>query len=134
MKYHKIKEIKRKLRNNTTPSEELLWKHIRNRKLRGRKFLRQHAIVYDSREDEHFFFVPDFYCEAEQLAIELDGKVHDFSKKKDAKRDAILSEKGIKVIRIKNEELIDLLGLLEKITSSFRHKDELPAFKRKSYQ
>ena len=90
MKYHEIKVIKRELRSNATPSEKILWKHIRNRQLLGRKFLRQHAIVYDSNGDEHFFFVPDFYCAAEKLAIELNGKIHDFIKKKDANRDAIL--------------------------------------------
>ena len=39
MKYYQIKEIKQQLRNNQTPSEKLLWKHIRNRQLLGRKFL-----------------------------------------------------------------------------------------------
>jgi len=132
MKYHEIKEIKRKLRNNTTPSEKLLWKHIRNRQLRGRKFLRQHAIVYDSCQDEYFFFVPDFYCIAEKLAVELDGKIHEFTKAKDANRDAILSDKDIKVIRIKNEELADLTTVLDKIISSFRLDDNSPAFKRET--
>lgn len=131
MKYHEIKDIKRKLRNNTTPSEKILWKHIRNRKLRGRKFLRQHAIVYDSFQDEYFFFVPDFYCIAEKLAIELDGKIHEFTKVKDTNRDAILSDKDIRVIRIKNEELLDLTAVLDKIISSFRLDDDSPVFKRK---
>lgn len=134
MKYQQIKEIKRKLRDNATPSEILLWKHIRNRQLLGRKFLRQHAIVYDSCEDEYFFFVPDFYCTAEKLATELDGKIHDFTKKKDANRDAILSDKDIKVLRIKNEELTDIASVLEKIKASFRLKDTDPTFKRKSYK
>jgi len=134
MKYHQIKEIKRKLRNNTTPSEKLLWKYIRNRQLTGRKFLRQHAVVYDSNEDEYFIFVPDFYCTAEKLAIELDGKIHEFTKERDANRDAILSDKDIKVLRIKNEELTDIASALEKIKSSFRLKDDDPSFKRKSYK
>ncbi|MDE5422751.1 DUF559 domain-containing protein [Ancylomarina sp. DW003] len=131
MKYHEIKDIKRKLRSNTTPSEKLLWKHIRNRKLRGRKFLRQHAIIYDSFQDEYFFFVPDFYCIAEKLVIELDGKIHDFTKAKDTDRDAILSDKDIRVVRIKNEELLDLTTVLDKIISSFRLDDDSPVFKRK---
>ena len=134
MKYNEIKEIKRELRNNTTPSEKLLWKHIRNRQLLGRIFLRQHAVVYDSYQDEYFFFVPDFYCIDEKLAIELDGKIHDFTKEKDANRDAILSDKDIKVVRIKNEELVDLKTVLEKIIKSFRLNDDAPAFKRKSYK
>lgn len=131
MKYYQIKEIKKKLRNNTTQSEKILWKHIRNRQLLGRKFLRQHAIIYESNEDEHFFFVPDFYCEAEKLAIELDGKVHDFTKMKDANHDEILFNMGIMVLRIKNEELIDTPAVLKKIRTCFKRNNNDSVFKRK---
>lgn len=134
MKYSEIKEIKQKLRNNTTPAEKILWRHIRKRQLSGRKFLRQHAIVYDSYGDEYFFFVPDFYCEAELLAIELDGKIHDFQKGKDKNRDEILSEMGIRVLRIKNEELKDLSSVLEKVKSYFKRDDNESIFERKSYR
>ncbi|WP_372644493.1 endonuclease domain-containing protein [Ancylomarina sp.] len=132
MKYHEIKEIKNKLRNNATPSEKILWKHIRNRQLLGRKFLRQHAIIYDSNKDEHFFFVPDFYCEAEKLAVELDGKIHEFTKERDATRDAIISDLNIRVVRIKNKELINIPAVLEKIKTYFNLEDNNLACKRKS--
>ncbi|WP_320017785.1 endonuclease domain-containing protein [Labilibaculum manganireducens] len=132
MKYIEIKDVKRKLRCNPTLSEKLLWKYIRNRKLLGRKFLRQHAIIYDHYEDENFFFIPDFYCEAEKLAIELDGKVHDFTKVRDVKRDEILTDMGIKVVRFKNEELINMPTVLAKIESYFHRNDNDPVFERKS--
>lgn len=132
MKFDEVKEIKQKLRNNMTPSEKLLWRHIRNRKLLGRKFLRQHSIIYESYADEYFFFVPDFYCEAEKLAVELDGKIHDSTKIKDANRDAILSYMDITVLRIRNEELIDISAVLDKIKASFKKDDNSLAFKRKS--
>jgi very-short-patch-repair endonuclease len=134
MKYFQIKEIKQKLRNNTTPAENILWMHIKNRKLKGRKFLRQHAIIYDSFKDEHFFFVPDFYCEAESLAIELDGKIHDFTKMKDANRDEIISSMGITVLRIKNEDLKDIQSVLLKICNNFKGDDSDPKFRRNSYE
>jgi len=134
MKFDKIKEIKTKLKNNMTPSEKLLWKHIRNRQLLGRKFLRQHAIIYESYENEYFFFVPDFYCEAEKLAIELDGKIHDFTKMKDANRDAILSDMEITVLRIRNEELVNLSIVLDKIKTSFKKNDNDPVFTRKNWK
>ncbi len=44
-----IKKHARELRNNATDSEKLLWNHLRNRKLSGYKFLRQHPIVYKTR-------------------------------------------------------------------------------------
>ena len=82
MKYEQIKGITQKLRNKATPEEIKLWKHLRRKQLDGRKFLRQHAIIYDSVGDKHFFYVPDFYCFKENLAIEIDGKIHEFRKKK----------------------------------------------------
>jgi len=40
-------ELARTLRKNSTPAEKLLWSKLRNRKLLGFKFLRQHVIYYD---------------------------------------------------------------------------------------
>ena len=74
MYYSEIKKITRKLRWEATPAEQILWRYLRRKQLCGRKFLRQHAIIYDSSGSEHFFYVPDFYCFKEKLAIELDGK------------------------------------------------------------
>jgi very-short-patch-repair endonuclease len=48
-KYFGIKEIRknaRELRKILTESEQILWEHLRNRKLNGYKFLRQHPIIY----------------------------------------------------------------------------------------
>ena len=119
MKYSQIKEITKNLRKEVTPEELKLWKYLRKKQLDGRKFLRQHAIVYDSDGDEHFFYVPDFYCFKENLAIELDGKIHRFTKAKDKRRDDILGDLGIRVIRFKNEELEDIESVLTKIKNEF---------------
>ena len=51
------------------------------------------------------FFVPDFYCAQYKLAIEIDGKIHDYQVEQDKNREMILKDKGIKVLRIKNEEI-----------------------------
>jgi len=107
MKYAEMKEITNHLRNNTTPSEVKLWKYLRRKQLAGRRFLRQYAIIYDSHGDEHFFYVPDFYCSKENLAIELDGKIHLYRKEHDRNRDEILNAIGIKVLRFQNEELVN---------------------------
>ena len=120
MKYEQIKKITQKLRHNVTPEEKRLWKYLRRKQLDGRKFLRQHAIIYDSVGDEHFFYVPDFYCFKENIAIELDGKIHEFTKEKDNRRDGILKDRGIKVLRFKNEELDNIDGILERIKKEFK--------------
>ncbi len=119
MKYEQIKQITQKLRNEATFEEVKLWKYLRRKQLEGRKFLRQHAIIYDSVGDEHFFYMPDFYCFKENIAIELDGKIHEFTKEKDKRRDGILKDMGIKILRFKNEELNDIESVLERIKKEF---------------
>jgi very-short-patch-repair endonuclease len=120
MKYYEIKRFARKLRNNQTPSEKMLWPFLRNRQLEGRRFLRQHPIIYESRNNNHKFYIPDFYCKKESLIIELDGKVHESQKERDKRRDLILASRGLRILRIKNEELINIGEVLEKINMEFR--------------
>lgn len=119
MKYDQIKQLTRKLRHNATLPEQKLWRYLRRKQLDGRKFLRQHAIIHESIGDEHFFYVPDFYCFQENLAIELDGEIHIYTKERDKSRDEILNDLGIKVLRFKNEELNNIELVLEKIKSEF---------------
>ena len=121
MKYQQIKDITRKLRYNATKYEVILWRYLRRKQLEGRKFLRQHAIIYDTVGNEHFFYVPDFYCTTEKLAVELDGEIHKFTKKHDQKRDETLTEMGIRVLRIKNEEVTENIeNVLSKIKNEFK--------------
>ncbi len=57
----KGKEVRRKLRKESTSQEKILWEHIRNNKL-GLKFRRQYGIGG---------YILDFYCPAKRLAIEF---------------------------------------------------------------
>jgi very-short-patch-repair endonuclease len=121
MKWIEIKEIASKLRNNPTEAEEILWRIVRNRQLLGRKFLRQHPVLYEINRfnNDFFFFIPDFYCASEKLVIELDGPIHNFQKERDYKRDEILRSKGLKVLRINNNELKNIEFIKLKIISAF---------------
>lgn len=119
MKYEEIKKIVRKLRKNQTEAEIILWNELRNRKLDGIKFLRQHAIIYEFNKREFFFFIPDFYSAEHKLVIELDGKIHDYTKEKDCRREMILKEKGIRILRFKNEEVKNIEKVKEKIRLYF---------------
>lgn len=98
--------VARELRRNQTKSEMTFWNLVRNRKLLGFKFLRQHIIKmkYEGKTD---FFVADFYCAEKKLVIEIDGEIHNNQEEHDELRTQLLGEKGIKVIRIKNEEIND---------------------------
>jgi very-short-patch-repair endonuclease len=118
MNYHEIKLISRDLRKNQTPYEKQLWRRIRDRQLNGFKFLRQHPIVYDRHGNDLNVFIPDFYCPKVRLAIELDGGVHDNTRDHDEWREEILGAMEINVLRIKNEELVDMERVVDRIRGS----------------
>lgn len=94
-----ILEFARSMRNESTAAEEMLWKSLRNRK-KGAKFRRQHPI--HSR-------ILDFYCEEYRLGIELDGGIHDSAERSlyDKERTEVLEEVGIRIIRFKNDEVLN---------------------------
>jgi len=74
--YKTIKQLAKELRKNQTEAEEMLWQKLRNRKLYGYKFLRQHPIIHSGFINKLYFFIADFYCAEKELVIELDGKIH----------------------------------------------------------
>jgi very-short-patch-repair endonuclease len=95
-----IKKQARELRNNATDSEKLLWKQLRNRKLSGYKFLRQHPIVYKADYKGLNYFIADFYCDKKKTVIELDGPIHQNTEDYDQFRDNEMKEMGIHVLRL----------------------------------
>ena len=90
------------LRHNMTRVEKLLWKQLRNRKIDGFRFRRQHPV------DE---FIVDFFCYEANLVIELDGESHldPAQSERDIERTRILNRHGLKVIRFKNEEVENMM-------------------------
>ena len=114
-----IIDLTRSLRKKQTPSEKLLWKYIRDRRLEGKKFVRQYPIYYKNINGKQEFFIADFYCAEHNLVVELDGKVHDSNKEYDEQRDIIIKGKGLSVLRIKNEELQIISTVLDKIKARF---------------
>jgi very-short-patch-repair endonuclease len=105
----------RELRKNMTEAERSLWKELRNRKFMGLKFVRQHPLIYQVINNEPRYFIADFICYEKKLVIEVDGKIHDFQKEDDEHREEILKSLGLTVLRIKNEEVEDIIKVLEKI-------------------
>ena len=110
-----VKKRARELRSKATHSETLLWKELRNRKLCGYKFLRQHPIVYNPYDSGVKYFVADFYCDIKKTVIELDGPVHEINLECDQYRDAEMVNLGLHILRIKNEELLDMKVVISKI-------------------
>lgn len=102
----------KELRKSMTHAEEILWEHLRNKKLNGMKFRRQHPID---------MFIADFYCHEKKIIIELDGGIHDIPEQKeyDVGRAFLLEEKGFKILRFRNEEVInDVKDVLDRILKS----------------
>jgi very-short-patch-repair endonuclease len=106
----------RELRKHSTPEEKILWQQLRNRKLMGYKFLRQHPLLLPSADRHKSFYIADFYCASKKLIIEVDGSIHALQADEDKARDIILHEKQCTVIRVTNEEVnADVKMVLEKI-------------------
>jgi very-short-patch-repair endonuclease len=89
----------RNLRQSSTDAEQHLWRLLRNRRLTGHKFRRQHPIPP---------YVLDFYCHAKKLAIELDGGQHntDEARAHDEIRTRFLASRGIHVLRFWNDAVL----------------------------
>ncbi|MBZ0132646.1 MAG: endonuclease domain-containing protein [Rhodocyclaceae bacterium] len=99
----------RTLRRNQSEAERKLWHHLRDRRLDGWKFRRQHPVGP---------YVLDLYCTDANLVIEIDGGQHDDDEHRqhDEKRTAYLVSQGLKVMRFWNNEVMEnTLGVLETI-------------------
>jgi very-short-patch-repair endonuclease len=101
----------REQRRHPTLSEETLWQDLRDRRLGGLKFRRQHPYGP---------YILDFYCVQCRLCVEVDGGVHLDAEqaRHDADRADFLSSQGITILRFRNEELVlDGPGVLRKIAA-----------------
>ena len=108
----KLYQYGRESRQDSTEAEKLLWAVLRNRKLNGLKFRRQHPL------DK---FIVDFFCNEKKLVVELGGGVHNekINKEYDEARTAMLAGLNVIVLRFKNEEVInDVQGVLKKISDA----------------
>ncbi len=114
---HAARELCRKLRKTQTEAEKIFWAHVRGGKFQGLKFYRQCPIFYEINNQESFF-IADFFCFDKKTVIEIDGKIHDFRNKQDLDKSTILKNLGIKIIRIKNEDIeFDINQVLKKLSS-----------------
>ena len=107
----KLKHLARKLRNNSTLAEVLLWENIKSKNY-GYEFHRQ-VPVKD--------YIVDFYCHELHLAIEIDGNTHDYNFEYDKTRQNQLEGLGISFVRFSDNDvkrnMNDVLRALEFVIS-----------------
>jgi very-short-patch-repair endonuclease len=100
-------ERSKELRRELTTAERILWQQLRRNQLNGLHFRRQQII--DG-------FIAEFYCHVAGLVIELDGGIHQQQTDYDVERDKVLTARGLRVLRFKNEEVLrDLKNVLARI-------------------
>ena len=114
----------RVLRSSSTDAERLLWSKLRDRRLAGHKFRRQHPVGS---------FFADFACIECLLIVELDGGRHyeDEAQRRDATRTVVLKEHGFEVLRFSNREVLGetdsvLQVIRERLLGSHPHPGPLP--------
>ena len=93
-----LKTFSRKLRNNSTHGEILLWKKLRAGGMMGYTFNRQKPLGK---------YIVDFYCKPLKLVIEVDGGYHEeeSQKIKDSERQQVLEEIGLNFLRFAEKEV-----------------------------
>ena len=104
----------RRLRREQTDAERVLWLHLRARQVNDAKFRRQQPIGR---------YIVDFCCFDRKVVIEIDGGQHSAQVEADLSRSAFLAQRGLRVLRFWNHEVLTSLdAVLQQIT------DEMNAF------
>ncbi|MDH3322064.1 MAG: endonuclease domain-containing protein [Flavobacteriaceae bacterium] len=105
----KLKEYARKLRNNATKTEILLWQKLKRKQMYGYDFHRQKPIGN---------YILDFFCHELMLGIEIDGYSHEFLEvfTRDTKKTIEIQKLGIEILRFSDTEVLkDMENVLRAI-------------------
>lgn len=116
--YDLLKDYCRRMRNQPTDAERLLWSALSGKQLEGYKFRRQHIIGS---------YIADFICIKKNLIIEVDGLIHQLPENQasDEERTKWLNAQGYRVIRFTNDEVLFRLDeVLDKILRELKSGQE----------
>ena len=92
---HDLRAKARELRKHGTMGEALLWNEIKNKQL-DFQFHRQVPMLD---------YIVDFYCHELGLAIEVDGRPHEYKVGYDRLREKKLEAWGVKFLRYQDEDV-----------------------------
>jgi very-short-patch-repair endonuclease len=106
-----------------TPAERKLWNALRARRCAGIKFHRQ--VVFGH-------FIVDFCAVEARLIIEVDGGIHAYQRKYDTERQQLLEQEGFRVIRFRNDQVLDdlsgtLLTIVQVVGGIYKTRNENPS-------
>ena len=87
----------RELRQTQTPYEAALWRLLRDHRMQGFHWRRQHPVGP---------YFADFACLKSKLIVELDGDSHADRQDHDNNRDESLRQRGWTTLRIANRDLM----------------------------
>lgn len=119
--YQLLLEKAKKMRNNPTEAESLLWQFLRGNGLKEH-FRQQHPICG---------YIPDFVCLRLRLIIEIDGGYHSEGEQQeqDKIRQDYLEKEGFSFLRFTNEEVLydtdETIGII---------KDTIEELKAEAFQ
>jgi very-short-patch-repair endonuclease len=95
------------MRRDPTNAEKLFWWEVKDRRLDGHKFRRQHPIGP---------YIADFACIQCKLVVEIDGGQHAEAMTYDKQRDAYLQSQGFRVLRFWNADILtNMEGVIDAI-------------------
>ena len=117
----RLKEYARFLRRNMTLAEVLLWKQLKGRQMKSFDFDRQRPIGE---------FIVDFYCKDLRLAVEVDGRSHDFKPDKDAARQDVLERLGVRFLRFWDHDVKHDMGSVLKVIGEWIDEHGDPVLER----
>jgi very-short-patch-repair endonuclease len=111
------RDFAKRLRQNLTDAERLLWRHLRAHRFQGQKFRRQQPLGP---------YILDFVHFGAKLVIEADGGQHSESSS-DAVRDDWLTSEGFRVLRFWNDQIFkDTEAVLEVILQALAETSPSP--------
>lgn len=119
--YQLLLEKAKKMRNNPTEAESILWQYLRRNGLKEH-FRQQHPICG---------YIPDFVCLRLRLIIEIDGGYHSEGEQQeqDKIRQDYLEKEGFSFLRFTNEEVLydtdETIGII---------KDTIEELKTEAFQ
>lgn len=119
--YQLLLEKAKKMRNNPTEAESLLWQYLRRNGLKEH-FRQQHPICG---------YIPDFVCLRLRLIIEINGGYHSEGEQQeqDKIRQDYLEKEGFSFLRFTNEEVLydtdETIGII---------KDTIEELKTEAFQ